>query len=1326
MSRKRAVGFDNADVAVKDDTETKNGGSAKKPADEKASGALGKDAMANAVDSNYPPSAARRSTLQAALGTRGPLPGIKNLGATCYINSLLQSLFMTPELRKHVLEWAFDPKQQHSQNLAYQLQLLFHLMTHPRRGNVDAKALIDSFGMGSAAYRQQHDVQELNRQLLDVIQTFIDRAGSSQVLRHLYEGQFKDYKRCTTCFSETSAPSPYQDLSVAIQEMPTLEAALQNFVKPDVIEGVTCDTCEEKRTVEKGLAFKSFPRILTIQLLRMDYNRTTFEREKVKQDVKLPLTLDVAQLLANDGRDSDGAPTKYYLQTVIAHSGTAYFGHYYVFSRVSILEKDDATGPAPESGADATDATVGGKWIKFNDENISFASPEAVEEYIDPAAWKARGVAKAKQRMEDDKAKKDAANTDQGVDASDSAATTQPAVLKPQPPEDVMGMPAASDDALIADLFGGGDAASDSKVYEKTPGGSSYYAIYRRCDLQQVTEMIEQDFQLPQYVVHANREPDELLDKDAAELAALREVVPVGLVYRGVKQWVDCRASTTIANLTLVARQVFKIDDALFARLRAYSSTLGTMGATYDPTVTLESIGATSSATSFSVFGLETTTSEHLATQVWPNQKITEWDNKMIVRVHNPEKNTFSDLRDFERQAAAARADTVQDATTAATPDAEAPFEPFTFPANATIAEVLLALSLRTQIPLDDLDACFIARASATPLRVDAATGAPRDLDAPFASMPASRESDVLLVERRSLRPTAAPDVITVPHPWLMLNGFIYAEMGHVIHVNVKYHGDKLAEDAEKTSSEPVAANEDDDGSAAGGQPTAAPPQQVEEFVVPFDGRKMLHELKAAICDRLRLRDGDVQMFIDNARREPTTLLSTVRSTAFGMKKLTVNVVNGAPLGGDEAYVEVYVATNRTTPVVQFLSKALIRIGTATVADVVGQALRHPKAASLGLDTSDARLCRARLMPPMRSSALGVPMLKPKIKDNMTSHSIDELRIVLQPLDVPEASPLTKSSLILTLHTWDSRNPDPATALGPRREIVTAKDAPVKDLVLAACRLLDVDPPKAALLPTPADDGSKKADKDTPKVEEPQPEASDVAPPIEFAKARTYLLTDHKTVATRLPWGLIDVTSVKDLSKHLGGFPLRLEQDDIIVVRRPTDPWPDGISQQYGSVVGGSIVVTKKKIKGAKEATSANESGGTNRSKSRRDEPGLALRAVWDSIDEPVTVTTGGADQSAGAEPLSDVTKPDAVTATAAASSCGNVMEKLPSIQYSKAMHAELEETCAVCMGELEEKEDVVVIPSCHHLFHQDCLAPWANSHGTCPKCLNVIIVGDD
>jgi hypothetical protein len=245
-------------------------------------------------------------------------------------------------------------------------------------------------------------------------------------------------------------------------------------------------------------------------------------------------------------------------------------------------------------------------------------------------------------------------------------------------------------------------------------------------------------------------------------------------------------------------------------------------------------------------------------------------------------------------------------------------------------------------------------------------------------------------------------------------------------------------------------------------------------------------------------------MFIDNARREPTTLLSTVRSTAFGMKKLTVNVVNGAPLGGDEAYVEVYVATNRTTPVVQFLSKALIRIGTATVADVVGQALRHPRAAALGLDTSDARLCRARLMPPMRSSALGVPMLKPKIKDNMTSHSIDELRIVLQPLDVPEASPLTKSSLILTLHAWDSRNPDPATALGPRREIVTAKDAPVKDLVLAACRLLDVDPPKAALLPTLADDG-KKADKDTPKVEEPQPEASDVAPPIEFAKARTYL-----------------------------------------------------------------------------------------------------------------------------------------------------------------------------------------------------------------------------
>ncbi len=56
--------------------------------------------------------------------------GLGNQGATCYMNSLLQSLFMTPEFRTLIYRWKYDENRNAEKRdcILYQLQKLFATM----------------------------------------------------------------------------------------------------------------------------------------------------------------------------------------------------------------------------------------------------------------------------------------------------------------------------------------------------------------------------------------------------------------------------------------------------------------------------------------------------------------------------------------------------------------------------------------------------------------------------------------------------------------------------------------------------------------------------------------------------------------------------------------------------------------------------------------------------------------------------------------------------------------------------------------------------------------------------------------------------------------------------------------------------------------------------------------------------------------------------------------------------------------------------------------------------------------------------------------------
>lgn len=97
--------------------------------------------------------------------------GLLNQGATCYLNSLVQSLFMLPDFRSVLYSWDYNPSVHGSEELCLtrQLQRLFAQLQLSARGAVSTAPLTRSFGWSGSESFVQHDVQECMTVMFDFI-----------------------------------------------------------------------------------------------------------------------------------------------------------------------------------------------------------------------------------------------------------------------------------------------------------------------------------------------------------------------------------------------------------------------------------------------------------------------------------------------------------------------------------------------------------------------------------------------------------------------------------------------------------------------------------------------------------------------------------------------------------------------------------------------------------------------------------------------------------------------------------------------------------------------------------------------------------------------------------------------------------------------------------------------------------------------------------------------------------------------------------------------------------------------------------------------------
>ncbi|XP_012555488.2 ubiquitin carboxyl-terminal hydrolase 47 isoform X1 [Hydra vulgaris] len=240
--------------------------------------------------------------------------GLINQAMTCYLNSLLQTLFMTPEFRNALYKCNYEGLIANSvANIPFQLQKLFLQLETSHKRAVETTELTKSFGWDSNEAWQQHDVQELCRVLFDALEESLKGTEQKDLIKELYQGELEDYVKCQKCDHKNLRKDFYLDISVDMKPFgsdksyESLEEALKAFVKPEVLNGNNqyyCEHCKSKQDAHKGLKFVSFPYLLTIQLKRFTFNFKTLQRMKIHDRMTFPFQLDLSELLKSTEEDN--------------------------------------------------------------------------------------------------------------------------------------------------------------------------------------------------------------------------------------------------------------------------------------------------------------------------------------------------------------------------------------------------------------------------------------------------------------------------------------------------------------------------------------------------------------------------------------------------------------------------------------------------------------------------------------------------------------------------------------------------------------------------------------------------------------------------------------------------------------------------------------------------------------------------------------------------------------------------------------------------------------------------------------------------------------
>jgi len=324
------------------------------------------------------------------------IAGLRNLGNTCFMNAVLQSLSNIQQFSRAILEIKMNGKVDNEYLLVEEIRKTFISLCEGSKSSVSPDSLFHVIWKCVPRFRgyQQQDAHEFLRYVLDVLHTeliqingcannslfnskFNYNSKENSIVTAIFGGILQNEMICLNCKQDFKKNDPFLDLSLDIPVERKHKSArlndncnennkydlfdcLASFIQLEELadsELYYCPNCKEKQKSTKKFWIRRLPNVLCLHLKRFRWN--SHFRTKVDSVVEFPLkNLDMSKFVldnVHETRNSGCGSTLYDLAAVIVHHGSgAGSGHYTAY------------------------ATHDGNWYHFNDSSVTLCEEKTV------------------------------------------------------------------------------------------------------------------------------------------------------------------------------------------------------------------------------------------------------------------------------------------------------------------------------------------------------------------------------------------------------------------------------------------------------------------------------------------------------------------------------------------------------------------------------------------------------------------------------------------------------------------------------------------------------------------------------------------------------------------------------------------------------------------------------------------------------------------------------------------------------------------------------------------------------------------------------------